>query len=346
MPYLNLYLEGLSRDRNEVHLVYWNRDLQDEDLSSVEGVKLHEFKAYQDDEVSKISKLNNFLKFKKYVSSVLKEGFDFIITLQSVTTVLMADVLLSKSFKGNYIYDYRDCTYESNRLYRAAVEALVRGSRATVVSSEGFKKYLPESEKIKLAHNLLSEDLKSAEGVASGKGAAEKIRVGFWGFLREEKINKEIIKKLANDPRFELHYYGREQKTALSLKAFASQSKIENVFFHGEYNPKEKCELIKNTDIIHNAYCEAGMPLAMSNKFYDGVIFSKPQLCMVGSFMGEVVQKNNVGIALNPESESFANDLYEYYQGVDCGALKESCGQLLEKIKAEQASVISIIKEL
>ena len=346
MPYLSLYLEGISRERNEVHLVYWNRDLQDEDLSSVEGVKLHQFRAYQEDEVSKASKIKSFLKFKKFVKSVLKENFDFIVVLQSVTAVLMADVLLSKRFKNNYIYDYRDCTYESNRLYRAVVEALVRGSRATIVSSAGFKKYLPESEKIKLAHNLLSEDLKAAGGFSSGRGDGNKIRIGFWGFLREEKINKEIVKRLANDPRFELHYYGREQKTALALKTFVSQSKIENVFFHGEYNPSEKQDIIKNTDIIHNLYCEAGMPLAMSNKFYDGVIFTKPQACMAGSFMGEVVQKNKVGIALNPESESFAEELYEYYKSVDYGALKESCSQLLEKIKAEQANVISIIEKL
>ena len=27
MPYLNIYLENIDREKNDVHLLYWNRDL-------------------------------------------------------------------------------------------------------------------------------------------------------------------------------------------------------------------------------------------------------------------------------------------------------------------------------
>ncbi|MEE1504433.1 MAG: hypothetical protein UGF89_09350, partial [Acutalibacteraceae bacterium] len=110
MPYLNLYLENLNTEKNEIHLVYWNRDEKQEDLSSVKNLNLHEFKCIQEDEVPKLSKIKNFLKFKKYVKSILKDEFDFVIVLQTVTAILLFDILMTKQIKGNYIFDYRDST--------------------------------------------------------------------------------------------------------------------------------------------------------------------------------------------------------------------------------------------
>lgn len=346
MPYLNLYLENLDRQKNKIHLVYWNRDEQSEDLFSVEGLELHEFKCFQEDEVSKISKIKNFLKFKRYVNSVLKDDFNFIIVLQTVTAILLFDVLMTKKFKGNYIYDYRDCTYEKNSLYKYLVERLVNNSRATFVSSKGFQEYLPVSEKIKFVHNVLTEDLKISKVQSFNKTHSERIRIGFWGFLREEEVNLKIIEKISKDRRFELHYYGREQKTAYNLKKYVLQNQIKNVFFHGEYKPKDKYEFLKNTDIIHNVYCEDKMSLAMSNKYYDGVVFQIPQICMVGSYMGEYVNANCIGVAIDPYGDDFISELYSYSQNVDENCLSKSCDNVLAEIKKEQNEVISTIKTI
>lgn len=344
MPYLKLYLENLNTEKNEVHLVYWNRDEKQEDLSSVENINLHEFKCGQEDEVAKISKIQNFLKFKKYVKSVLKEDFDFLIVLQTVTAVLLFDLLMSGRFKGNYIFDYRDCTYENIRLYKFLVKKLVEKSRITFVSSKGFKKYLPDSEKIKCVHNILSEDIEFSEKQELNKIPSEKIRIGFWGFLREEKVNLEIIKKISQDARFELHYYGREQKTALNLKEYVLQNQIKNVFFHGEYNPEEKYEFLKNTDIIHNIYCDDKMLSATSNKFYDGVVFKTPQICMCGTYMGDYVTATGVGLALDPFRDDFVSELYQYSQNIDERILNENCNTVLTQIRKEQEESISVIK--
>lgn len=343
MPYLNLYLENLNTEKNEIHLVYWNRDEQQEDLSSVKNLNLHEFKCIQEDEVPKLSKIKNFLKFKKYVKSILKDEFDFVIVLQTVTAILLFDILMTKQFKGNYIFDYRDSTYENIKFYKYLVGKLVDNSRATFISSPGFSKNLPKSEKIKCTHNILSDDLKFSQTRAFNKTCSEKIRIGFWGFLREEGVNLEIIKKISQDPRFELHYYGREQKTALNLKEYVSQNQIKNVFFHGEYNPEEKYEFLKNTDIIHNIYCEDKMMLAMSNKFYDGIVFKVPQLVAKDSFMATEVTEKGIGAAVNPFSESFTQDIYEYFENMDLHKFKGLCEK--EKIRVLE-ELLSITKEL
>ncbi len=346
MPYLKLYLENLSREKNEVHLVYWNRDEQAEDLTSVEGIKLYEFKSYQEDEVSKTWKIKNFLKFKKFVKSILKDDFDFIVVLQSVTAVLLFDILVSKRFKEKYIYDYRDSTYENIGVYKKLVSKLVSFSYATFVSSRGFQKYLPQSKKIKFTHNILSEDFDYCNSQKEGKSFSDKIRIGFWGFLREEAVNLKIIEKISQDARFELHYYGREQKTARNLKNYVVDNGIKNVFFHGEYEPREKYEFLKNTDIIHNIYSEDKMLRATSNKFYDGVIFKTPQICMQGSYMGKCVSDAGIGIAIDPFKDDFIDELYAYYKKFDRNQLSENCKTVLAEIIKEQEDVISVIRDI
>ena len=52
MPYLNLYLDNIDTNKNDVHILYWNRDLQKEDVSHIKNVTLHEFKCYQEDDAS------------------------------------------------------------------------------------------------------------------------------------------------------------------------------------------------------------------------------------------------------------------------------------------------------
>ncbi len=346
MPYLNLYLENLDRKKNKIHLVYWNRDEQSEDLSSVEGLELHEFKCFQEDEVSKISKIKNFLKFKRYVNSVLKDDFNFIIVLQTVTAILLFDVLMTKKFKGNYIYDYRDCTYEKNSLYKYLVERLVNNSRATFVSSKGFQEYLPVSEKIKFVHNVLTEDLKISKVQSFNKTHSERIRIGFWGFLREEEVNLKIIEKISKDRRFELHYYGREQKTAYNLKKYVLQNQIKNVFFHGEYSPGDKYDFLKNTDIMHNIYCGDKMLSAMSNKYYDGVVFQIPQICMSGSYMGALAESHQTGCQMNPYSPKFTEEIYDYFTGMNIEQFEQSCHREKEKILSENKEVKEIINNI
>ena len=41
MPYMNFYLDNIDKNANEVHLLYWNRDLREEDTSALECVTLH-----------------------------------------------------------------------------------------------------------------------------------------------------------------------------------------------------------------------------------------------------------------------------------------------------------------
>ncbi len=340
MPYMNFYLDNLDKDTSEIHVLYWNRDLKSEDLSKYGHCTFHEFRCYQEDDVSKLSKIKSFAKYRKYAKALLKnEGFDFVFVLHSLTGVLVADIL-KKRYKNRYIFDYRDATYEGFAPFKKIVSDLTRGSSATFVSSDSFRRFLPSDCKGKIftSHNFLLDSLNHRNERALYGTPSDKIRVSFWGFIRHEKINREIIKKLSADNRFELHYYGREQQIALSLKAYAKEINAKNVFFHGEYVPEDRYNFVRSTDIIHNLYSNDELPPtihAMGNKYYDGIIFGIPQLCFEDSFMAEKASAAGVGLACKPFDEDFTDRVYDYYTGLNKDKFKQSCELETEKIMEE-----------
>ncbi len=348
MPYLNFYLDNIDREKNDVHIIYWNRDLQEENLDFLEGVTLHEFKNYQEDDVAKISKIAGFKKFRKFAKDTIKkEKFDFVFILHSLPGVLTYDIL-KKRFKNKYIFDYRDSTYEGFPPYKKIIGGLVENSYCTFVSSDAFRVFLPEEHKTKIftSHNVLVDSLNHRDDKEKYGVTSEKIRIAFWGFIRHEEINLEIIRKIAEDNRFELHYYGREQQVAKNLKKYVSDNDIKNVFFHGEYKPEDRYEFVKNTDIIHNIYKDANMMLAMGNKYYDGAIFRIPQICMKGSFMGETATNHSIGFECDPYKESFTDDIYNYYISLGKEKFNQNCNNEVNRFMTEYETGCKTIKNI
>lgn len=346
MPYLNLYLDNIDTNKNEVHVLYWNRDLQFEDIPQVKNVIWHEFKCYQEDEVSPITKIGSFIKFRKFTKSVVrKEKFDFVIALTSVLAVLVSDLLIGK-YKNRFFFDYRDVTYERLPLYKILLWTIVKNSRKTFISSNAFRGYFPQSqqEKIYLTCNFLPDSLDHREDKELYGIKSDKIRIAFWGVIRNEEINRKIIERVSNDERFELHYYGREQGTAKKLKSYAEKICAENVFFHGEYAPEERYAFVKNTDIIHNIYDDNKMMLAMGNKFYDGLIFRIPQICTEGSFMGKTAEKFGVGKAVNPNEVDFTTSVFDYFKALDEKCFFDNCNNALDQVLEDNKKSINYIK--
>lgn len=348
MPYMNFYFDNIDKAEHEVHILYWNRDLQSEDLSKYHGCTFHEFKCYQEDDVSKFSKVASFAKYRKFAKDVLINGkFDFIFVLHSLTGVLVADVL-KNYYSNKYIFDYRDSTYEGFAPFKNVVASITRNACATFVSSDSFRRFLPEdcNDRIYTSHNLLFDSLNHRDEKAKYGTTSDKIRIAFWGFIRNEEINKEIIRKVAADKRFELHYYGREQQVALNLKDFAKNLKAYNVCFHGEYTPEQRYEFVRHTDIIHNIFNNDNMMIAMGNKYYDAAIFYIPIISMKGSFMAETAQKASIGFDVDPYEDDFLDRLFADYNSIDRNRFYKNCDKELERVLLEYEFGCTLIKKL
>lgn len=346
MPYMNFYLDNLDKDKHDIHLLCWNRDLKPDTTENAEGITIHEYSCYQEDDVPKADKIKSFAGYRKYALELLKkENFDFIFVVHSLTGIVLWDYISIK-YKGRYVFDYRDFTYEGFLPFKSAVAGLVRGALFTFVSSDAYRIYLPQTESARIytIHNIDSS-ISSMENVDTVK-VNDKIRIAFWGFIRDYKLNCKVIEQLGNDNRFELHYYGREHQICLDLKSYAEENNITNVFFHGEYNPDEKSEILKNTDLIHNIYDDTGARLAVGNKYYDGIVWGKPQVCMPGSYMGVLCKQNGVGFVCSPYTEGFADKLYNGYNEMQKSNLKENCQKTLSAVINQWEKNINRIKEI
>lgn len=347
MPYANFYIDAIAHSEHEVHMIYWNRDLKDEDTHLLEGVTLHEFKYFQEDEVAKFRKVLSFWKYRRFaIKKLASIEFDAIAVLHSLPAVLISDKLIKK-YSGRYILDYRDFTYELFLPFKKTVARLVKGSYATFVSSDAFRKFLPQSERCKIysSHNILTDSFSHREEKKQNGVASEKIRIAFWGFIRHEEINLEIINKISKDNRFELHYYGREQQVAKSLKKHVIDNNIQNVYFHGEYKPEDRYIFVRSTDIIHNIYSDRNTLLAMGNKYYDGAIFGIPQICIEGSFMAEMATQSGIGFACNPFDNDFTDRIHKYYQNIQPIIFRENCDREAERVYNEYLTGRAILRK-
>ena len=344
MPYAQFYLQHIDASRHEVHMLYWNRDGKPEETAGYQNVHLHEFTLNQCDEASKFSKIGAFVRYKKFAETLLSEGnFDFVIALHTMPAVLTANTL-TKQYRNRYIFDYRDVTYEKFSLFRRRIHKIVLASKATFVSSDAFRKYLPNCDKIYTSHNLALDALTHKKQFKKQE-SGNPLRIAFWGYIRHFSVNKAIVEKVADDSRFELHYYGKEEETALKLKKTATDIGAANVFFHGEYSPEQRYSFAENTDIIHNIYYDENMMLAMPNKYYDGLLFQIPQVCMPDSFMGNTAKKAGVGTVLDPRCPDFLDNLWTYYQNIDSIAFSENCDRELARVLLEYQNGAAFITE-
>ena len=346
MPYMNFYIDEFKNNNCEIELLYWKRDNKD-DIIAPSGIKTHMFKFEQEDSIPLIKKSKGFLKFRKFASNILKNNrYDLVVVLHSTPGVLLYDLLM-KYYKTNYILDYRDFTYENIKLYKKIIHKLVLNSSCTFVSSDAYREYLPRCKKIYTSHNLLTDSLEKRNTFKVKKNLNIPIKIRFWGLIRHKDINIGIIDRLGNDNRFELHYHGREQETAIYLKKYCYENKIRNVFFHGEYRPNERYEFAKDTDILHNMYeNDKTMSNAMSNKYYDGIVLYIPQLCTEGSFMGKKVRNNKLGYVLNPYDENLADEIYKFYMSIDKEKFIKSCDEILDEVLDQYNIGIEKISQL
>lgn len=348
MPYMNFFINQIDPQKNEIHIITWNRD-NSQDVQVPDGIISHVFSSFIMDTWPLKMKIPKILKYRKYAKKIIKTiDPDFLIVHYSTTAMVLYNDLVRK-YKKRYIFDFRDITYENNWLFKKGVERIVLESKITFTSSEGFKIYLPQTPNVLLAHNIDLGDNFADNHHMVKRNNVYPIRIAFWGLLRSYNANLKLIKSLGDDKRFELHYYGRAQGKMSQLMRNTTK-KYNNVYYHGEYMPSERSNFYCNTDIINNFFDpgQKTMSLAMSNKFYDGVINHIPQICCKGSFMGKYVSKRGIGLEIDPLSNDIADLIYDYYQGVNCRDFDECCEKVLKKVvidvKKGQSAIQKIIR--
>lgn len=331
MPYLYKYTKIFEELDVEFEIIYWDR----KGLNEGNSFKTHAFKSRLDDSESRFGKLFPFIGFRHFASGIIKTSrYDFLLVLGTIPAVLLYALLTGK-YRHKFILDIRDITYEDFRMYRMFVAQLVKNSSMTCISSEGFKQVLPGYGDYVMSHNIPTAGCSNA-GVQGKRHEDGRIQIAYWGLIRQTAFNKRLIDKLGGDGRFELYYHGSGNDAIDELTAFCYQKGYDNVYFTGSYKPDEKVRFVRETHIIHNAYeNDRVMTTATSNKFYDSLIYHIPQIVTKGSHMAELQNINGIGYSVDVDNPYLADQLYEWFKGLEWEAVDRCCDVVLKQVLEE-----------
>lgn len=329
-PYIKRYIERLEINKVEYKVVFWNRGGYTLSLSS----NYCYYNKKSELSLNKISKVKDFSGFYFWLNELLfTEKPEKIIALSTLTGILCSRYI--KKSKCQYIYDIRDYSFEHIKPFYYAEKKLIENSNFTAISSKGFKSFLPQHEYV-IAHNFNRDEI--LPDVQFSKAKGRPLNVVWNGVMRFFEYQKLYIDALKNDERFILYYHGDGPELD-KYKQYCKDNAVRNVVFTGAYQKEDKKQLLQNADIINNAYGylqNAGNKLkyAVSNRFYDGAIFRIPQFVEPEGF--KTSWGKEAGIAVNfAASETFANELYLYYQSINEKQFSNNCERLINEVLKE-----------
>lgn len=330
-PFLNNYINILEKKNIEYEVLFWNRELLRRNLPE----NYISFNYESDYNKQPYKKINDFIHFSKWCrEQITKRKYEKLIVLLTLTGFFIADLLINE-YKNKYIFDIRDYSYEHFKLFYYIEKKIINNSFFTCISSEAFKEFLPNYNYM-ICHNFRSEDLKNRK-LFKKKGYGCTLNIVFVGCLRYFNHQINIIDKLKNDTRFNVFYHGSGPEYEKYIQ-YCNKNNVNNVFFTGRYNDSEKFILLKDADILNNSYMSPKymeVKYAISNKYYDGLIYGIPQLVEKDTYKHKLVEKNGLGIGLDVEDNDFADKLYEFYFSLQTDKFNANCECELRRVISE-----------
>lgn len=289
----------------------------------------------------KVNKLLMFASFRKYANKILKANkYDTVITWQTTGAYLFADILLRR-FKGRYIVNVRDYVIENNRFFHWLLAKLVNNARFVTISSDGFRRFLPKADYIKV--NSVNEEL--LEGLTGRpQNNSLPIKIGFAGNCRYFRESYKLIDALGNDDRFELWYCGSNSEV---LKEYADTKGYNNVKTMPTFNPKDTIDIMASFDMVNSAFGNDAMDNStlMPIRLYTAIAIHRPMLVNENTQLAKEVREGRIGFAIS-SYDGLGDNLYAYYSGLDFNHFAFDCDAYLNTARKENEKFYEKLKEV
>lgn len=151
IPYIEYYEDVFKNNDIKYECIFWDRFTNRNTEKNNNEYTVH---ITCEPGINKIRKLIPMYKFKKEIERIIEEEqYTHLVILTTVPGVLISKSLL-RNFRNKFILDIRDYSYEKYGWYRKIVGELIINSYFTAISSNGFKTFLPKSNKIITCHNI------------------------------------------------------------------------------------------------------------------------------------------------------------------------------------------------
>lgn len=323
-PYVNIYTELLKEWNVEYDLIFWNRDKKDEDV----GIAYNGIAAN-----GKFSKLLGYWNYGRFLIKIIKlNRYDRLIVFSPQIGIFLSK-FLKKNYSQKYIFDYRDLSIEQYGFLRKPFERLLDYSYANVISSPGFKKCLPKKDYI-ISHNFIASEVEKAIKQDVPQYTTNPTEILTIGGIRDFDSNIQIISSLANLKGYKMKFVGRGPAKE-QLESYAKSNDVKNITFEGYYEKADEPNYILKSSFLNIFYPDIiTHATALSNRFYNSLIYRRPMIVTKGQIQGDYVERYNVGIALENPSD-LPNLISEWNKNVDFNTYQNNCIALLKQFLSD-----------
>ena len=318
-------------------LISWNRDGKDKKIGFQYESKT-QLKG-------RLSKILPYLGYAKYIKKIVNANqYDRLIVFGPQIAIFLSR-FLSKNFKGKFLFDYRDLSIEQKTFLKRPFKNVLISSYANVISSPGFKRCLPTDVHYLLSHNFDIDLVKHAlEGKVESKESTSEVSVLTIGGIRDYSSNIEVVKALANKEGFQLHFVGKGAAASL-IQSYVEEQKIQNVDFEGFYPKEKEAQYIQEATFLNIFYPKIiSHETALSNRFYNSLIYKKPMIVTSNSVQGDYAEKYQLGLSLN-DCTDLDLKIKSFLKTFDKVSFDARCNELLMMFLKDYEEVYDTVRK-
>ncbi len=327
MSMISIYTELMKKNNIEYDIIYMDKYDEEEPF---ECAHRYRYVNKVDQKWFRAFKMAKYMMFLPYAAKILdRNKYDFVIVWNDVAIFMFADYL-SRRYQGKYCLNVRDNMWYNKDIWKKRYEKVFKNAAFSTISSRGYLDFLPKNVEYLPIHSL---NLAVLEGMNRHNGLrkeGEPIRIGFIGYVRFFERNKRMLDVFANDPRFELHYYGTKADV---LREYAEEKGICNTDFHDSFPVEDTKKYLERVDVINNLYGNDTINLqkAISIKFFHALYSRIPILVCPNTYVGRLAQDVGIGYEVTDINEQFKEDFYRWYRDLDYSTLQQSCESFLKQ---------------
>ena len=331
MSLISLYTDIMKKNGIDYDIIYMDKYGEDEPF---ECAHKYRYVNMVKQKWPRLLKEAKYMMFVPYAKRILKKNkYDFIIVWNDVAIFQFGE-FLANHFKGRYCLNVRDNMRYDNPRFAGRYKHCFANSAFNTISSKGYLDFLPQNADYLPIYSLNLSVLEGMNIHTRMRAEGEPIRIGFVGYVRFYERNKKLLDAFKNDPRFELHYYG---KNADILREYAESHGIRNTVFHDSFPVQDTAKYLEKIDIMNNLYGNDTINVrkAISIKFFHALYAKIPILVCPDTYIGELAQELGVGFVVDDEKidASLCEKVFTWYRGLSFTQLDKASCEAIEQAK-------------
>ncbi len=339
-PYVKNYVKIFKDNQIEYKIIEYKKA----NLEYSEKENIISFQNKSKDFENILDKLIGYYRFVKFVKNILKEEKFFYLVVFTPQICLFMKSFLKKKYRKRYVLDIRD--YSKVFKIPFFLKNLINNSLLTVISSGGFKKWLPKEYNYLIDHNIII----TKENLEINNLEKNKIKIINCGIIRSFNENLYLIKKLKNKKNIELEYRGTSLISD-RLEEYVKINKIRNCKFYGYYKKEDENIFLKNSTFINIMQTNDFLSkYALPNRFYKAILLKKPIIATSDNYVGDLVKKYNLGVIINKEllkeDKNLEKQIKSFIFEFNLDNFSKNCESLYKKIKKEKENFEQVILKL